>query len=424
MTKKTSLDKAVVCVIGLGYTGLPLALGFAKHFKAIGVDVNKEKVKALQEQHIESGLLITDHMEEIKQADFIIICVPTPITKTNEPDMGYVISAAKVAGQNMKKGAIVILESTVYPGVTEDVMAPVLEKESGLTCGKDFFVGYSPERINPGDDEHTVERVIKVIAGMNEEVTETIAQLYGVVTPRIFKARSIKTAEAAKVAENTQRDLNIALTNELAILFEKLGINSNDVFEAAGTKWNFHRYNPGMVGGYCIPVVPYFLVHKAREVGYHPQVILAGRNINDSMPGYIADMTADALKSLKKIVKGARVLVMGLTYKENVSESRNAPSQYLVEELKKRGMAVQAYDPLLRESVIKNEFKAEPVRDLKGLKKDPVDAVIITVPHAEFLKLGLDDLKAIQKSAPVLVDIPGIFRKMDAKNAGLLYRTL
>jgi UDP-N-acetyl-D-galactosamine dehydrogenase len=424
MTKKTSLDKAVVCVIGLGYTGLPLALGFAKHFKAIGVDVNKEKVKALQAQHIKSGLLITDNMAEIKQADFIIICVPTPITKTNQPDMTYVKSAAKVAGQNLKKGATVILESTVYPGVTEDVMAPVLEKESGLTCGKDFYVGYSPERINPGDDEHTVERVIKVISGMNEEVTETIAQLYGKVTPRIFKAASIKTAEAAKVTENTQRDLNIALTNELAILFEKLGINSADVFEAAGTKWNFHRYKPGMVGGYCIPVVPYFLVHKAKEAGYHPQVILAGREINDAMPGYIAEMTAQGLKEQKKTVKGARVLVMGLTYKENVGESRNAPSLYLVEELTKRGMAVSAYEPLLGEDVVKNEFKAEPVKSLKSLKKDPVDAVIITVPHAEFLKLGLEDIKAIQKKAPVLVDVPGIFKKLEAVNAGFLYRTL
>jgi UDP-N-acetyl-D-glucosamine/UDP-N-acetyl-D-galactosamine dehydrogenase len=424
MTNDSYLNSSTVCVIGLGYTGLPLALGFAKHFKAIGMDIDKEKVKALTEKYAGSNLVITDHPEEIKKADFIIICVPTPIDENKQPNLNAVKGAAGIAGRNMKQGCTVILESTVYPGVTEDIVRPALEKESGFTCGQDFFIGYSPERINPGDNEHTVERVIKVVSGMNEEVTEVIADLYRKVTPRIFKAKNIKTAEASKVTENIQRDLNIALTNELAIIFEKLGLNSNDVFDAAGTKWNFHRYNPGMVGGPCIPVVPYYLVHKSKEVGYQPQVILAGLKVNDSMPGYIAEVTANALKNRKKTVKGANVLVMGLTYKENVPEARESPAKELVKELKKYGIDVYGYEMLLDEAIVKKEFNTEPVRELKELKNNKMDAVIITVPHASFLKLSLDDLKAVQSDPPVLIDIPGIFKNNNAEKAGFFYRAL
>jgi UDP-N-acetyl-D-galactosamine dehydrogenase len=424
MTGELMSSKTVLCVIGLGYTGLPLAQAFARHFKVIGLDIDSEKVKKLGEKYNSQNLFITDRAGEIGKADFIIICVPTPVNKSREPDLAAVRSAAGIAGKNMKPGSTVILESTVYPGVTEEIVKPILEKESGMKCGEEFKIGYSPERINPGDEEHSIERVIKVVAGMDEAVTDVIAELYGKVTPQIFKARDIKTAEAAKVTENIQRDLNIALTNELAIIFGKLGLNTSDVLDAAATKWNFHRYNPGMVGGYCVPVVPYYLVYKSRELGYHPQVIMAGRKINDSMPGYLADMTANALKSVKKALKGARVLVMGLTYKANVSESRESPVKKLIKELQKYGMEVMGYDTLLDDNIFKNEFNIKPVRDLKELKTAKVDAVIMTVPHTEFLQLGLDYLKEIQHDFPVLIDIPGIFKKQDAKKAGFCYRTL
>jgi UDP-N-acetyl-D-galactosamine dehydrogenase len=424
MTNKTASNKPVVCVIGLGYIGMPLARVFSRYFKVVGLDIDTKKVKLLKEQNNVPNLVITDQAKEISAADFIILCVPTPIDEAKEPDLTAVKSAAQIAGQNLKKGSTVILESSVYPGVTEEVVKPILEKESGYTCGKDFSIGYSPERINPGDDEHSVERVIKVVAGMDEKTTEAIAELYRKVTPQVFKARNIKTAEAAKVAENVQRDLNIALTNELAIIFEKLGLNSSDVFDAAATKWNFHRYNPGLVGGYCIPVVPYYLVHKSRELGYEPELILAGRKTNEIMPRYIAEVTANALKSQKKAVKKARVLVMGLTYKANVAETRESPVKGLVKELKQYGMEVFGYDMLLDENAVKNEFGAQPVRNLKGLKTNKMDAIIITVAHSPFLKLGLGDIKEIQNGSPILIDIPGIFKNGNPEKSWFYYKTL
>jgi len=289
---------SVVCIIGLGYVGLPLLEAFSQKLKVIGFDINAEKVDKLLSQQptnsslatglstpdsgLSTNLTFTTDPKEIGKADFIIICVPTPVTKHKEPDLSYITSASQIAGQNMKKGSIVILESTVYPGVTEEIVKPILEKESGLRCGKDFRIAYSPERINPGDKEHTPDKITKVAAGMDEETTDLVAELYGKVTPHVFKARDIKTAEAAKVIENIQRDLNIALMNELSLIFEKIGLNTKDVLDAASTKWNFHRYSPGLVGRHCIPVDPYYLVYKARELDYHPQVILAGRAINDS----------------------------------------------------------------------------------------------------------------------------------------------
>jgi UDPglucose 6-dehydrogenase/UDP-N-acetyl-D-galactosamine dehydrogenase len=324
----------------------------------------------------------------------------------------------------MKKGSTAILESTVYPGLTEEIVKPILEKESGLTCGRDFYIGYSPERINPGDDEHSVERVIKIVAGMDEKVTGMIADLYRNVTPQVFKAKNIKTAEAAKLAENIQRDMNIALANELSIIFSRLGINSSDVFEAAATKWNYQRYNPGMVGGYCIPVVPYYLVHKSRKLGYEPELILAGRDTNNAMPGYIAESIIAALKQSRKTLEKMRVLVMGLTYKENVAEYRESPVKDLIQELKNSKVDVLAYDPFLDEAIIKSEFGAKPVRGLDELKKNKVDAVIITVAHTPFKQLELKDLQEIQKDEPVLIDIPGIFKTKNAEKAGFYYKTL
>ena len=266
------LKDKTVCVAGLGYVGLPLALAFSGHLKTIGFDVDAGKIRELSGANDNPGIAFTDNPEEINNADFIIIAVPTPVTKSKDPDLSYIESAARTIGRNLKRGAIVVLESTVYPGVTEEVLKPILEHESGLTCGTDFKIGYSPERINPGDDEHSLERITKIVSGMDRETTEALSSLYGMITT-VFVARDIRTAEAAKVIENIQRDLNIALVNELSLIFGKMGLSTTDVLEAAGTKWNFHRYSPGLVGGHCIPVDPYYLVHRAEELGYHPQVI-------------------------------------------------------------------------------------------------------------------------------------------------------
>ena len=424
MTNKDISNKQIICIIGLGYVGLPLARAFSKKFKVIGFDIIKEKVQKLREANDRPDLSFTGNAKEISKADFNIICVPTPIDAANEPDLTAIKNAAAIIGRNMKKGSTTILESTVYPGLTEEIVKPILEKESGLVCGKDFYIGYSPERINPGDDEHSVERVIKIVAGMNEQVTEKVADLYRNITPQVFKAKNIKTAEAAKLAENIQRDMNIALANELSIIFSRLGINSSDVFEAAATKWNYQRYNPGMVGGYCIPVVPYYLVHKSRKLGYEPELILAGRNTNNAMPGYIAESIIAALKNSRKTLAKMRVLVMGLTYKENVAEYRESPVKDLVQELKNHKIEVLAFDALLQEDVIKSEFDVKPVHGLEELKKNKVDAVIITVAHAPFKQLELKDLKEIQKDTPVLIDIPGIFKTKNADKAGFYYKAL
>ena len=285
------MKNKTVCIVGLGYVGLPLAETFSKHLKTIGFDIDEEKVKRLSESNNEQNIEFTADPARIKQADFILIAVPTPVTKSKEPDLRYVKSAAEIVGKNLKKGATVVLESTVYPGVTEEVVAPILdlENESGLKCGADFKIGYSPERINPGDEAHALNKITKIVAGIDDETTETLAELYGLITT-VYKAKDIKTAEAAKVIENIQRDLNIALMNELAIIFHKMGLDTKSVLDAATTKWNFQPYKPGLVGGHCIPVDPYYLVYKAKELGYHPQVILAGRAINDYMPKHVAEM--------------------------------------------------------------------------------------------------------------------------------------
>ena len=283
------LKDKTVCIAGLGYVGLPLALAFSRHLPTIGFDVDAGKIRELAQANDNPNIAFTDNPEEIGNADFIIIAVPTPVTKSKDPDLSYIESAARTIGTHLKPGATVVLESTVYPGVTEEVLKPILEHESGLACGTDFKIGYSPERINPGDDEHSLERITKIVSGMDIETTEVLSSLYGMITT-VYEARDIRTAEAAKVIENVQRDLNIALVNELSLIFAKMGLSTTDVLEAAGTKWNFHRYSPGLVGGHCIPVDPYYLVHRAKKLGYHPQVILAGRAINDSMPAHVAGM--------------------------------------------------------------------------------------------------------------------------------------
>jgi len=308
--------------------GLPLAEAFSQHLKTIGYRRNQ---KTIDELNAAPGNKIeaTTNPAKIKEADFVIIAVTTPVTKAKDPDLGPVERASTTVGQNLKKGAIVVTESTVYPGVTEEIMGPILERESGMKCGRDFFMGYSPERTNPGDEEHTLSNIYKIVSGMDKQTLGTLSELYGLVT-NVYQAPDIRTAEAAKVIENVQRDLNIALMNELSMIFSRLGINTDEVLKAAGSNWNFHQYSPGLVGGYCIPVDPYYLVKKAKEVGYHPQVILSGRSINDSMPKYVAEMAVKGLNKFGKVIKGFNVLIMGLTYKEDVADIRESPVENMV----------------------------------------------------------------------------------------------
>jgi UDPglucose 6-dehydrogenase/UDP-N-acetyl-D-galactosamine dehydrogenase len=324
----------------------------------------------------------------------------------------------------MKKGSVVILESTVYPGVTEEIVAPILEKESELKYGEDFKIAYSPERINPGDKEHTINGVTKVVAGMDEETTKFVAELYGKVTPHIFKARDIKTAEAAKVIENIQRDLNIALMNELSLIFDKMGLNTKDVLDSAATKWNFHRYSPGLVGGHCIPVDPYYLVYKAKELGYHPQVILAGRAINDSMSKHIAEMTIKALNNVGKVIKGSKVLLMGLTYKENVADTRETPMKEIIKELEEYGVEIFGYDPMLNADDFEGEFGVKAFRNLEEAKRRKLDCIILAVAHSSFRGISLSDFKEMQDENPILIDVQGAFDAEQAKEAGFYYETL
>ncbi len=421
---KHNIGEAIICIIGLGYVGLPLAEAFAKSLGVIGFDINGDKIRKLNRSNNNQNLIFTSNPSEIARADFIIICVPTPMTKSKKPDLSYVKSAAETTGRNMKKGSVVILESTVYPGATEEIMKPLLEQESGLRCGEDFKIAYSPERINPGDKEHTISKITKVIAGIDEETTEIVAELYSKVTPHIYKARDIKTAEAAKVIENIQRDLNIALMNELSLIFAKVGLSTRDVLDAAATKWNFHRYSPGLVGGHCIPIAPYYLVYKARELGYHPQVILAGRAINDHMPKHIAEVTIKALNEVGKVIKGSKVLVMGLTYKEDVPDVKESPIKRTIEELREYGVEVMGFDPVLDPDDFEREFNTKFFRSLKDAKQQKVDCVILTVAHSFFRKLSLSDIKEIQNNDPILVDVPGIFDAEEASEEGFYYKSL
>lgn len=417
---KHNIDNAVVCITGLGYVGLPLAEAFSKNLNVIGFDTDSSKVKKLAESITNQNLLITDNPREISRADFIIITVPTPINKPKSPDLSFITNAAEITGRNMKRGCTVVLESTVYPGVTEETVKPILEQESGFTCGTDFKIAYSPERINPGDRGHSLDKITKVIAGMDKETTSTLAELYHKITPDIFEAKDIKTAEAAKVIENIQRDLNIALINELSIIFDKMGLSTEDILDAAATKWNFQRYSPGLVGGHCIPVDPYYLVYKAKEMGYHPQVILAGRAVNDYMPKHVAEITIKALNSVGKVIKGTKVLIMGLTYKENVADTRETPVKDMIKELREYGVDIFGYDPLL--ATPEDEFEIKVVRSLAEAPK--VDGIILAVAHDAFKNITLDKLKDIMNDSPVLIDTRRFFDGRQATQKGFYYKTL
>jgi UDP-N-acetyl-D-galactosamine dehydrogenase len=408
-----------IAVVGLGYVGLPLAVALARHHEVVGFDINAPRIAEIaagkdrtgevsSEALLQSGAAFFTDPKALADADVLIVTVPTPVDAANQPDLGAVEAASRTVGRHLKKGAIVVYESTVYPGVTEEICGPILAAESGLACGVDFFLGYSPERINPGDREHTVERITKVIAGQTPGVTETLAAVYGAVTTGgVFRARDIRTAEAAKVIENAQRDINIAFVNEITTIFHKMDLSIHDVLDAARTKWNFLDFRPGLVGGHCIGVDPYYLAAKAVALGHDPKVILAGRSTNDGMDAFIADSVAADLPP------NARVLVMGLTFKENVPDLRNTRVVDIVRRLSDLGHTVTVHDPIADPAEAEQFYGIALAGDLAG----GFDAVIGAVAHDEYVALGDDQLVGLLKSGGVLADIKGIWR--DRTIAGL-----
>lgn len=430
----TDSKDVTVAVIGLGYVGLPLAVEFGKKYRTIGFDLSQAKVDAYLRHTDPTGEVSADDLKlavrsgglepttdprRLASADFLIVAVPTPVDAAHIPDFGPLVGASTTVGQNMKRGATVIYESTVYPGATEEICIPVLEKHSGLTWQTDFHVGYSPERINPGDKEHTLTRITKVVSGDSGETVNDVAALYGsIITAGVHKASSIKVAEAAKVIENTQRDLNIALMNELAIVFDKIGIDTAEVLEAAGTKWNFLKFKPGLVGGHCIGVDPYYLTHKAEMLGYHPQVILAGRRINDGMASYIAKMTVQGMIRQGGCAKGDTVIVLGLTFKEDCADLRNSKVAELISCLQAYDLNVVVHDPLAAPEEARHEY---------GLELTPWDrlpanagAVIAAVAHREYLAQPLERILALLNPAGVFVDIKSVFDRQTAERQGHL----
>ena len=420
-----------IAVVGLGYVGLPLAVALARHFSVIGFDLSVARIAELSKGHdhtreVDDLVLascqasFTTDPAVLAEAGVIIVAVPTPVDSHNNPDLTPIRKACVTVGRAMGKGCVVVFESTVYPGVTEEVCVPILEKESGLSCGPDFQVGYSPERINPGDRVHTLENVIKIVAGSDETTCELLAQVYGtVVTAGIHKAPSIKVAEAAKVIENTQRDLNIALMNELAVIFHNLGIDTQDVLEAAGTKWNFLPFRPGLVGGHCIGVDPYYLTYKAQEAGYQPQVILAGRRINDDMGRYVAHTAIKMMIQADCLVKGARVGVLGLTFKENVPDLRNSKVITVIRELEAYGATVLTADPLADPAEANAEYGITllPLEELRNL-----DALILAVGHADFAAHDPQTLRSwFRQGSGVVLDVKSFWNAKAMRDAGLAY---
>ncbi len=418
----------VVAVVGLGYVGLPLAVEFGKKCSTIGFDLSSAKVEAYRQFIDPTGelssadlraatrLSVSTDPSALAGADYIVVAVPTPVDQAHNPDFTPLAGASKTVGLHMKKGAIVIFESTVYPGATEEVCIPILEKHSGLKWKQDFHVGFSPERINPGDKEHTLTTILKVVSGDDDATLERVAQLYeSIITAGVYRASSIKVAEAAKVIENTQRDLNIALMNELAIIFDKIGIDTLEVLKAAGTKWNFLPFRPGLVGGHCIGVDPYYLTHKAEMIGYHPQVILAGRRINDGMAKFVAEKTVKSIIAAGFHVKGAKVNVLGLTFKENCPDLRNSKVADIVYELQSYGVDVHVYDPVAEADEAQHEYgiRLDRWEDLPR-----ADAVVAAVAHKELLARPLSELHAKLNPQGCFIDVKSQFDKNAFLDAG------
>lgn len=417
-----------VAVLGLGYVGLPLAVALTGSFSVIGYDIFAERIAELERGFDRTGevsgaklaaspVRYSNNPADLAKAKFVIIAVPTPIDGHRNPDLGPLVAATESVGRHLSRGSVVVYESTVYPGVTEDICVPLLERQSGMTLGTDFAVGYSPERINPGDNVHTVERIIKVVSASSPAALDLLAAIYGdMIEAGVYRAPSIRVAEAAKAIENTQRDINIALMNELAIIFDRLGIDTLEVLKAAGTKWNFMPFRPGLVGGHCIGVDPYYLTYKAEEAGYHPEVILAGRRINDAVGKYVAEKTVKMLGASGRSVAGARVGIFGLTFKENVPDLRNTRVIDIKRELEEYGAYVLVHDPLADSGEARKEygFDLALLEDMHGL-----DAAILAVAHKAFADFDLDGLKArfSNPEQAVLVDIKGLFDRRQAKEA-------
>jgi UDP-N-acetyl-D-glucosamine/UDP-N-acetyl-D-galactosamine dehydrogenase len=418
----------VVAVIGLGYVGLPLVVEFGKHFRTIGFDIAVHKVESCLKGIDPSRELTNDQMrasphavytadpKTLAEADFIIVAVPTPVDTAHIPDFRPLIGSSISVGRNMKKGAIVVYESTVYPGATEEVCIPVLERESGMKWRNDFFVGYSPERINPGDQEHTLTKILKIVSGDSPLTLDKVAKLYEtIIVPGVHRASSIKAAEAAKVIENTQRDLNISLMNELSIIFDKLGIDTTEVLEAAGTKWNFLKFKPGLVGGHCIGVDPYYLTHKAEMLGYNPQVILAGRRINDGMGKFIAEQTIKHMIAAGSYIKGAKVNVLGLTFKENCGDLRNSKVIDIINELKTYGVEVFVTDPQAKSDEAVHEYGV-PLLPWVDLPR--ADAIVAAVAHKEFAELSMEDFSQKLVKGGAFIDVKAAFDRKALLDAG------
>ena len=424
------MKSITIGVVGLGYVGLPLAVEFGKIMTTIGVDLSNEKVISyrscidptgeVSSEELKAAKHLEFHTDEsvLKKADVIIIAVPTPVDNAHQPDLTPLIKSSEVVGKYMKRGAIIVYESTVYPGATEEVCIPVLEYNSGFKWKKDFWVGYSPERINPGDKHRTITKIVKVVSGDTLETLDKIALIYGnVIKAGVYKAKSIRVAEAAKVIENTQRDLNIALMNELAIIFHRLGIDTLEVLEAAGTKWNFLPFRPGLVGGHCIGVDPYYLTHKAEMTGYHPQVILAGRRINDGMAQFISQQTIKEMIRIGINIKGSKIIVLGLTFKENCSDLRNSKVSEVVYELQEFGCEVHVHDPLASANQAKSEYGIK-LEDWTELPSD-ADVIIAAVSHDNYTKQPIRNLLSYLKEGGVFIDIKAAYSEIEIKNAGI-----
>ncbi|GAB4536386.1 MAG: nucleotide sugar dehydrogenase [Thermodesulfovibrionia bacterium] len=420
-----------IAVVGLGYVGVSLLVEFGRRFKVIGFDTNGQRIDELSRGFDRTGeaskrdlssknIYLTNNPDGLRDASLIIIAVPTPIDEHKIPDLSLIRKASEIVGENLKKGAIVVYESTVYPGVTEDVCVPILEKASGMRCGEDFKVGYSPERVNPGDKAHGITNIVKVVSAQDKETLDLLCNIYGsVVKAGIYRAPDIKTAEAAKVIENIQRDLNIALINELSIIFNRMGLDTQEVLKAAQTKWNFLPFKPGLVGGHCIGVDPYYLTFKAQELGYHPEVILAGRRINDNMGIYVAENTVKQLIHSGRSVRDSKVLIMGITFKEDINDIRNTRVIDIYNELRGLGVKPFIHDPYADKGDVYKEYK---IQLLNGLgDKRPYDGIIIAVSHRPYQRLSLNYLKGLCNGSPVLIDVKAIFKRGDAVKAGFSY---
>lgn len=425
MFEQVANGKKSICVIGLGYVGLPIALEFAKKFRVVGFDINEERVRLMQQgidpsRELESSefqgrnIHFTSNLQDISECGVYIVAVPTPINDANEPDLKPLIGSSTTVGKVISKGDYVIYESTTYPGCTEEDCVPVIESVSGLKMGSDFKVGYSPERINPGDKERPLPKILKIVSGSDEEALRNVSALYAsIITAGVYEAASIKVAEAAKIIENTQRDVNISLMNELSMIFNKIGINTFDVIDAAGTKWNFHKYTPGLVGGHCIGVDPYYLVHKAEMLGIHPRVIAAGRYTNDNMAAHIAQNAIKKLNALGKVVKDCRILIMGATFKENVADIRNSKIVDVVNELKSYSVNVDVIDPHADSQELMHEYGF----GLADVVSESYDGIILAVSHDEYKTLPAAWFESRSSKDAFFFDLKSLFRKPSSRPA-------